>query len=69
MADAEIARKGLAQAMAQFPGGAARLHRLALIDRVFREICEEYGLAQESLARFEARSTPRSGRRSATTGR
>ena len=55
MADADIARTGLARAMAQFPGGAARLRRLALIDPVFREICEEYALAQESLARFEAR--------------
>ena len=32
------------------------LRRLALTDPAFREICEEYALAQQSLARFEARS-------------
>ena len=56
MADAEIARTGLAQAVARFPEAADRLRGMALADPAFREICEEYALARESLARFEARS-------------
>jgi hypothetical protein len=56
MADADIAQTGLAQAVARFPEAAASLRRLALTDPGFREICEEYGLAQRSLAGFEARS-------------
>ena len=55
MARADIAQTGLAQAAARFPEAAARLRRLALADPGFRELCEEYGLARESLARFEAR--------------
>jgi len=55
MADADIAQTGLAQAIARFPETAATLRRLALSDPGFREICEEYGLAQKSLAGFEAR--------------
>ncbi len=55
MADTDIAQAGLAQAMARFPKEATALRRLALTDAVFREICEEYALAQESLAAFEAR--------------
>jgi hypothetical protein len=55
MADADIARTGLARAVAQFPEAAAALRELAQTDEEFREICEEYALAQESLARFEAR--------------
>ena len=56
MADVDIARTGLAQAVARFPEAAARLRGLALADPEFREICEEYALARESLDRFEARS-------------
>ena len=55
MAEADITQTGLAQAMARFPGAAATLRRLALTDPDFREICEEYALAQESLARFVER--------------
>ena len=55
MADTDIAQTGLARAVARFPEAAAGLRRLALTDPVFREICEEYALAQESLAAFEAR--------------
>ena len=50
MADADIAQTGLAQAVARFPEAAAALRRLALTDPEFREICEEYALAQQSLA-------------------
>jgi hypothetical protein len=55
MADADMARTGLAQAVARFPQAAATLRRLALADPAFREICEEYALARASLAGFEAR--------------
>lgn len=55
MADVEIAQTGLARAVARFPEAEARLRSLALTDPEFREICEEYALAQQSLARFEAR--------------
>jgi hypothetical protein len=55
MAEAGIARAGLSLAVARFPAEAARLRRLALAQREFRELCEEYALARESLARFEAR--------------
>lgn len=55
MADADIAHAGLARAIARFPGAAATLRRLVLTDPLFREICEEYALAQQSLASFEAR--------------
>ena len=55
MARADIAQTGLAQAAARFPGAAPKLRRLALADPGFRELCEDYGLARESLARFEAR--------------
>ncbi|HRO12228.1 hypothetical protein [Amaricoccus sp.] len=55
MAKADVAEAGLAQAVERFPEAAATLHRLARSDADFREICEEYALAQESLARFEAR--------------
>ena len=54
MADAEIMRTWLARAVARFPDAEARLRTLALGDPVFREVCEEYELAQQSLARFEA---------------
>jgi hypothetical protein len=50
-----MAQTGLARAVARFPGAAATLHRLALTDPEFRDICEEYALAQQSLAGFEAR--------------
>ena len=41
--------------MARFPESAEVAHRLALTHPVFRELCEEYALAQGSLAGFEAR--------------
>jgi hypothetical protein len=55
MAKADVAEAGLARAMERFPKAAATLRRLARSDPDFREICEEYGLAQQSLAGFEAR--------------
>jgi len=55
MTEVHIARTGLARAVARFPEAASTLRRLALNDPAFREICEEYALAQQSLAGFEAR--------------
>jgi hypothetical protein len=54
MADADIAQTGLAHAVARFPEAESMLRRLAVTDPDFREICEEYALARQSLARFEA---------------
>ena len=69
MADADIAQTGLAQAVARFPEAAAALRRLALTDPEFREICEEYALAQREPRRSRRARTPPSGPRSATTAR
>lgn len=55
MASADIAETGLARAVARFPEAAGALRRLALTEPAFCEICEEYALAQQSLAGFEAR--------------
>lgn len=54
MADAEITQTGLARAAARFPEAETKFRALALADPSFREICEEYALAQESLERIEA---------------
>ena len=56
MAKADIAEAGLARAMERFPRAEATLRRLARFHVDFREICEEYALAQRSLACFEARA-------------
>jgi hypothetical protein len=55
MSDADIAQTGLARAVERFPEAAATLRRLAPADPELREICEEYALALQSLARFETR--------------
>jgi hypothetical protein len=54
VADIDHARSGIAHAVARFPDAAAELRRLAIAEPEFRNLCEEYGLAHESLARFEA---------------
>lgn len=56
MRDAQIAEAGLASAVVRFPEAAAELRRLAVANPEFQEICVEYALARESLARFEARA-------------
>ena len=56
MPDVDITESGLARAAARFPESATTMRRLVETDRHFREICEEYGLAQQSLAGFEARA-------------
>ena len=55
MADTDIAQRGLARVVARFPHAAEALRGLVLTDPAFREICEEYALAERSLAGFEAR--------------
>jgi len=54
MARADSAQAGLERVAAKFAQDPGRLHGLAVADPGFRELCEEYGLAQESLAVFEA---------------
>lgn len=55
MPDTPFEEVGLARAIARFPNAAAELRRLARDDGGFRDVCMEYALAQDSLARFEAR--------------
>jgi hypothetical protein len=45
---------GLEHAVIRFPGQAQLLRNLALKDRAFRSLCEDYALARASLAGFEA---------------
>ncbi len=54
MARADSAQAGVERVAARFPEEVGRLQRLVVTDPTFRELCEEYGLAQESLAAFEA---------------
>lgn len=54
MARADSAQAGVELVAARFPEEVGRLQRLVVTDPTFRELCEEYGLAQESLAAFEA---------------
>ena len=49
-----LTQTGIAEVAIRFPAKAARLSGLAVRDPGFRELCEEYGLARASLARFEA---------------
>lgn len=54
MARDDSAEAGVRLVAAKFPEDAERLQRLSAADARFRELCEEYGLARESLAVFEA---------------
>lgn len=54
MARLDIAQAGLARAVARFPEAETALRRLILTNPEFHDICEEYALAQQSLAGFEA---------------
>ena len=69
MADADIAKTGLARAVARFPEATAALHRLALTDPEFREICEEYAWRNRASPGSRRVRTPPSGPRSTTTAR
>ena len=55
MSRSDPAHAGLACVVERFPEKAALVRRLALRDEDFRGLCEEYALAKESLATFEAR--------------
>ncbi len=54
MARTDSAQAGIERIAARFPEQAGRLQGLAVADPGFRELCEEYALAQASLAVFEA---------------
>ncbi len=54
MATTDSVKAGLERAAARFPEEAGRLPDLAVTDSRFRELCEDYGLAHDSLATFEA---------------
>lgn len=53
MPDPQAERLDLNQIVKRFPGSGALLRRLALSDKAFREICEDYLAAHSSLAFFE----------------
>lgn len=48
------ARLNLAPVLSRFPENALLIRQLVLADQAFRSICEDYGLARETLTRFEA---------------
>jgi hypothetical protein len=54
MARSDAVQGGIERVAARFPDDAARLKSLCIAEPSFRELCEEYGLAQASLALFEA---------------
>lgn len=53
MEDMPTSPSGLDIALSRFPQSALRLRKLALADQEFRSLCEDLGLACESLARLE----------------
>lgn len=55
MSRADAAHAGLTLVVSRFPEKAALVRRLALRDEGFRGLCEDYALAKQSLAGFEAR--------------
>jgi hypothetical protein len=56
MGRSDAMHAGLELVVEQFPGKAALVRRLVLRDEGFRGLCEDYALAQASLAGFVARS-------------
>lgn len=54
--DAEIATAGMARVAARFPGAEGALHALVRIAPAFLDLCEEYELASNSLARLLVRA-------------
>ena len=54
MTDLGAARSDLAQVLGRFPQAAPLIRRLALADQSFRSLCEDYTLARDTLARFQA---------------
>ena len=55
MSRSDPAHAGLALVLELFQQEAATVRQLALRDRAFRGLCEDYALARASLAGFEAR--------------
>jgi hypothetical protein len=54
MTGTSATRLNLAYVLARFPEHALRIRQLVLADQAFRSVCEDYALARETLARFEA---------------
>ena len=52
--DMDTARSDLAHVLERFPEAANPIRRLFLADRGFRSVCEDYALARDALARFQA---------------
>lgn len=55
MTNAVAARPGLAPVIKRFPQHGLAIREAFLEDESFRSVCEDYALACETLARFEAR--------------
>lgn len=53
MSDSDTARSDLAHVLERFPTASILVRRLFLVDRDFRSVCEDYALAQNTLARFQ----------------
>lgn len=54
MTKAAINRQGLKQVLSLFPERSLAVRELFLRDESFRGLCEDYALARDTLARFEA---------------
>ena len=54
MTNAVAAEPGLAPVLERFPQYRGAIRATFLADESFRSICEDYALARETLARFEA---------------
>src|SRR4051812_37801842 len=52
--DRDPAQRNLVQVLERFPKDASLIRRLWLANESFRTICEDYVLARDSLARFQA---------------
>jgi hypothetical protein len=59
MTNADSPQAALARVAARFPDSALLIRRLFLTDEVFRNVCEDYVLAQDILLRFENRPDAR----------
>ena len=50
----DTARSDLAHVLERFPEATILIRRMFLADRGFRSVCEDYALARDALARFQA---------------
>ncbi len=53
MARLDVAQPDLTAVFERFPDDAVLIRRLVLKDGTFRSICDDYGLARTTLAKFE----------------